>query len=214
MTSALAIYGTALRRAGTGDRSAIRLVDEGGRTVRAEHAHVWTEHRAGDEAMLDRCTGATLDVGCGPGRLVAALAARGRLALGIDVSAEAVRQARKRGASALHRCVFSTVPGTGRWQHVLLADGNIGIDGDPARLLHRCRSLLHESGDILVEADPPGSPTWHGSVRLTDGDRLSNPFPWAAVALDELPRYAMEAQLRVLESFHTAGRWFARLATL
>ncbi|MFD5841041.1 methyltransferase domain-containing protein [Streptomyces chartreusis] len=39
-----------------------------------------------DLDVLDRCEGAVLDVGCGPGRLVAALSARGRTVLGIDVS--------------------------------------------------------------------------------------------------------------------------------
>src|SRR3990170_4440480 len=40
---------------------------------------------AADLSALRRCEGAVLDVGCGPGRLVAALALRGRTVLGIDV---------------------------------------------------------------------------------------------------------------------------------
>ena len=38
---------------------------------------------AADEAVLDRTSGPVLDVGCGPGRHVLALAHRGRLALGV-----------------------------------------------------------------------------------------------------------------------------------
>ena len=38
-----------------------------------------------DLALLAHCTGRTLDIGCGPGRLTAALAALGHVVLGIDV---------------------------------------------------------------------------------------------------------------------------------
>ncbi|MFF9028173.1 class I SAM-dependent methyltransferase [Streptomyces iakyrus] len=51
-----------------------------------------------DRDVLDRCEGAVLDVGCGPGRLVAELAARGRAALGIDVSEAAVEHTARLGA--------------------------------------------------------------------------------------------------------------------
>ena len=52
---------------------------------------------AGDDGLLRRCTGPVLDVGCGPGRLTGALTARGHVALGVDVSAGAVRLARAPG---------------------------------------------------------------------------------------------------------------------
>ena len=60
----------------------------------------------GDTALVDRCAGPTLDVGCGPGRLAGALVATGVPAMGVDVNAEAVRQARRRGVPTMHRDVF------------------------------------------------------------------------------------------------------------
>src|SRR5690242_5511458 len=78
-----------------------------------------------DDAVLDRCHGPTLDLGCGPGRLVAQLARRGVPALGVDVSHAAVRLGRAAGAAVLRRSVFDRLPGTGRWRHALLMDGNI-----------------------------------------------------------------------------------------
>ncbi len=102
----------------------------------------WLRVSPGDASILDRCQGPTLDVGSGPGRLTVALAQRGVPALGIDVTSFTVRLARSSGALALHRDVFSAVPGTGRWARVLLADGNIGIGGDPAALLGRVAELL------------------------------------------------------------------------
>ena len=53
---------------------------------------------AGDAAVLAHCTGPTLDIGCGPGRMSEHLAERGIGVLGIDIVPEAVAQTRARGA--------------------------------------------------------------------------------------------------------------------
>jgi SAM-dependent methyltransferase len=211
MTSALAHYGAVLRQAATGHPANLDLIDPiAHRSVRQMSASDWfAERTPGDDSLLDRCTGPTLDVGCGPGRLVAALTARGLTALGLDVSAEAVRQTRRRGAPARHACVFGSVEGG--WRHLLLADGNIGIGGDPEKLLRRCHELLAPGGDILVEVDPPGAGSWRGHVALRQGSRVSGPFPWAAVAADDLDVLARAAVLAVAERWTSARRCFARL---
>jgi len=116
----------------------------------------WLHDTAGDKSILDRCAGPTLDIGSGPGRLTVALAERGIPALGIDITPYAVGLARSSGALVMLRDVFDRVPGTGRWGTVLLADGNIGIGGDPAALLRRVGELLAPNGRALVELDPPG----------------------------------------------------------
>lgn len=109
---------------------------------------------AADLSALSRCEGPVLDIGCGPGRLVAALAARGHRALGIDVSEAAVTRTLRLGGSALHRSVFEPLPGEGRWGTVLLVDGNVGIGGDPRRLLHRTTELLAPGGLLVAETAP------------------------------------------------------------
>lgn len=162
----------------------------------------------GDEAMIRRCTGPTLDVGCGPGRLTSALTTRGVSALGVDVSPVAVRLTRSRGATALRRNVFDSVPGTGRWRHVLLADGNIGIGGDPARLLCRVGELLAPGGTALVEVDPPGSRVCNGQVRVNGAGRW---FAWAWLGADGVAATAAEAGLRLTWLAACGGRWFAEL---
>jgi SAM-dependent methyltransferase len=211
MSRALAQYGTILRRAATGAPVAVALVCPG-RPDRPVYPTDWCgDLRPGDHGVLARCTGPTLDVGCGPGRLTAGLVASGRAALGVDTSAEAVRQARRRGAPVRHGCVFSPVPGEGTWHHVLLADGNIGIGGDPARLLSRCRELLHRAGEVVVELDPPGTLTWQGFAALRYDGRTGPAFPWAAVAADGLDPIAERAAMTVREHWTEADRCFARL---
>ena len=86
-----------------------------------------------DSAVVKLCSGPTIDLGCGPGRLVTELVRRGVPALGVDQSATAVALARRGGAPVLRRDVFESLPATGRWQTVLLADGNVGLGGDPLR---------------------------------------------------------------------------------
>src|SRR5947199_13025 len=60
-------------------------------------AQSWYHPIPGDGSMLDRCSGPTLDVGAGPGRLTVALAERGVPALAIDITPGAVLLARSSG---------------------------------------------------------------------------------------------------------------------
>ena len=166
----------------------------------------------GDAELVSRCIGPTLDIGCGPGRLVAALTTSGIDALGIDISAGAVARARKLGANALRRCVFGPVPRAGSWNFALLADGNIGIGGDPARLLRRVRGLLAPGGRALVEVAPPGVASAARELQLEDEfGAVSDPFPWAEVGAGGIHQFARASRLVVTERWNCSGRWFVEL---
>jgi SAM-dependent methyltransferase len=208
----LSIFDSALRAAHAGQPAVLELRDEHGVSHPLDVA-VWCRpHVPGDRSLLARCAGPTLDVGCGPGRLITVLNRLGHPALGIDISAAAVGLARARGAIALRRNVFTPLPGHGRWRHLLLADGNIGIGGDPATLLRRCRDLVEPTGRMHVELAPPGAASWSGPVRLHGDDhRPSTPFRWAVVAADDVTQIADAAALRVLATWTEAHRWFTTL---
>lgn len=209
----LAVLGSALRRAAAGHRAGLSVVDGAGRSRTLFPADWCGELIPGDHGVLRRCLGSTLDVGCGPGRLAAALASRGEVTLGVDACPDAVRLARRRGAPALLADVFGPLPREGRWQRLLLADGNVGIGGDPQRLLGRCRALAAPDAQILVEVEPPGTASWSGPVRIATTDGVTSAaFPWAFVDAAALAQAAGGAGLRVLDTWTEVGRWFASLA--
>lgn len=161
-------------------------------------AHATAHDQAADEYVLGHCMGPpTIDLGCGPGRFVAALQDRGRPALGVDSSRAAVAWTRRRGGVAICRDLFAALPGEGRWGQVLLVDGNIGIGGDPVRTLGRAARLLAPGGTVIVETEPSAT-AWHQEMlRWETHEHVGPWFPWSRVGATVLGDIAGAAGLAV-----------------
>ncbi len=196
-------YDSALRFGET-----LHLAVADGRKVEL-NVHRWrSDADEADHSLLERCDGATLDIGCGPGRLTVELAKRGLPSLGVDVTRSAVELARQAGAQAHCGSVFDPIPREGEWDTVLLADGNLGISGDPQRLLTRIRELLKPGGRLLVE------PTAHETdevlaVQLaSETAARSAVFYWAQLGPQAARRRVVDAGFHHTESWTMHGRHF------
>jgi SAM-dependent methyltransferase len=207
------VLGHLYERALAGERCWVRHDD--GR-VHALPVHSWLGGHAADytfdRALVGMCQGPTIDLGCGPGRLVAQLVRRGIPALGVDQSATAVQLARRSGAPALHRDVFAPLPGTGHWHTVLLADGNVGLGGDPPRLLARACQLLRRGGRCLAEFDVAATGVRRSWVRLESAKAVGPWFRWASVGIDSAGRLAEQAGLCMTAVHPVGDRVVASLA--
>lgn len=199
-------YERALRTAGT-----LALVDAAGRVQPLDVRRWLGPLDAADRSVLARCHAPVLDLGCGPGRFVQALARRGSPVLGVDLARTAVGLARRRGGPALHRDLFAPLPGEGRWPTVLLLDGNIGIGGEVSRLLARIARLLAPHGRLLVEVEPDEVDE-SLAVRFHDrGATVGGSFTWARVGLRGLRARAAATGLLVADTWDAGGRAFAEV---
>ena len=156
-----------------------------------------------DKAVLGLCAGPTIDLGCGPGRLVARLVGAvfrpGRRPVGDRGRAGSA----KRGAG-LRRDVFEPLPGTGRWQTVLLADGNVGLGGDPWRVLGRAAELLKRGGSCIAEFDTASDRCPTGWVRLESARTIGPWFRWASVGIGCAAKLADDVGM-ALTAIHPIG---------
>ncbi|CQD04124.1 type 12 methyltransferase [Mycobacterium lentiflavum] len=207
-------------RALGGERCWIRH-DDG--EVRVLPAHRWLGARCSgglvddldevfDEAVTQMCSGPTIELGCGPGRLVARLFERGIPALGIDRSATAIRLAGRGGAPALLGDVFEPLPGMGRWQTVLLVDGNVGLGGDPRRILARAAELLRRGGRCVAEFEADAIGIRARWVRLESACDVGPWFRWASVGVDSAAALAAQVGLTLTGVRLIGGRVIASLA--
>lgn len=211
-------------RALDGERCWIRH-DDG--EVRLLPAHRWLSGRVGqpgcgasdaacdeafDDAVTRMCIGPTIELGCGPARLVARLIRRGIPALGIDRSPTAIRLAGRGGAPALLGDVFDALPGIGSWQTVLLVDGNVGLGGDPRRILGRAAELLATGRCCVVEFDVESIGIHARWVRLESATGVGPWFRWASVGADSADALAAQVGLTLASIRLIGGRVIASLA--
>jgi SAM-dependent methyltransferase len=166
---------------------------------------------AAEQRALDEAVGPALDIGCGPGRHLVALAEREVFSLGIDISIELLDVARRHGVNVLERSVFDRVPGAGKWRSALLLDGNIGIGGDPIALLTRIGELLAPDGRLFVEIEPFETTDHVVLVRAETPVAAGPWFRWTTVGPRRFATIARTVGFDVVDVWDADDRRFAHL---
>jgi hypothetical protein len=93
----------------------------------------------------------------------------------------------------------------------VLADGNVGIGGDPAAPLCRMAALPRPGGTVPVEPDRPGTGPRTDTARLIRDGLPTAWFRWARPAADVIGDPTVAAGPRVRATVGGAGRWLAEL---
>lgn len=189
----------------------LRLCTVDGGTFPAATRRWWEPSSEEDQLVLARVVAPVLDIGCGPGRHVVALSERGIDAFGLEMDPRLVDVARRRGADVLQGSVFDPLAFVRPWRSVLLLDGNLGIGGDPVRLLTRVRSLLGRCGRVLAELDPPGTPAELADVRLELAGTVGPFFRLARVPVDVVEVIAHRSGFDVADCWQSGSRYFTEL---
>ncbi|MFD4763637.1 hypothetical protein ACFWOJ_33760 [Streptomyces sp. NPDC058439] len=93
----------------------------------------------------------------------------------------------------------------------LLADGDIGIGGDPHALVRRCAHLISPTGVLLVEVDN-NDVEEHCTAWFEDthGHR-GPPFPWARLRAPALRRITDDLGFSVTDQWKSGPRTFLAL---
>ena len=155
--------------------------------------------------MLDRHAPGRrlLDVGAGTGEFVAAAAAAGFEARGIEPADEAASAARERGlgVETTDLAGFADSREDGATFDAVVLINVLEHVPDPAASMHLISSLLSEGGVVFVQV-----PNDFSRLQLIAQEKLGLPSWWIAVpdhvnyfSLESLPRFAGGLGLRVLE---------------
>jgi hypothetical protein len=115
---------------------------------------------------------------------------------------------------ALLSDVFQPLPGMGCWQKVLLIDGNVGLGGDPRRILGPAAGLLGHGGRCAAEFDAEAIGIRASWIRLESARQVGPWFRWAWVGLDSAAMLAREVGLRMTRVQLIGERVVANMAVL
>ncbi len=102
----------------------------------------------------------------------------------------------------------------GHWQTVLLVDGNIGLGGDPRRILGRAAELLCRGGCCVTEFDAEAIGIRAHWVRLESAGDVGPWFRWASVGVDSAATLAGQVGLALTSVRLIGGRVIANLASV
>ena len=171
-------------------------------------SRVLATDRAIVDAVLRRSPQSVLDIGCGEGWLVRALAAHGIRAIGVDVVPELIDQARARGGD-FRVMSYEAVAAGALGLSVDVAVCNFALLGKESvdDLVRSIPLLLRPGGALIVQTlhplvacgELPYEDGWRAGSWAGFGAAFSDPAPWYFRTLESWVRLLVESGLRLLE---------------
>ena len=161
------------------------------------------------DAVVGRSPNVVLDIGCGEGWLVRALAAQGIRAIGVDVVPDLIQQAARAGGGEFHVASYEDLADGELRIRVDVAVANFALLGKDSvnNLIHHAPGLLNERGALIVQTlhpliasgDQPYVDGWRTGSWAGFSADFTDPAPWYFRTLESWVRLLSESGFRVLE---------------
>lgn len=167
-------------------------------------------NRAIVDAVLSRSPASALDIGCGEGWLVRALAKHGVSVIGVDVVPALIEQAKQAGGGEFRVASYEEIAAGELDVTVDVAIANFSLIGKESveSLLRHVPSLLNPRGALVIQTlhplvtcgERPYEDGWRSGSWAGFSDDFSDPAPWYFRTVESWVKLLTDSGLRLLES--------------